>query len=245
MRNAWLPVTLAALILAAIAFWRWGEPRVSSESGVPRSAGQAALVDQAGAPGRPLAAAMPLPEGLLPGQTHRDVRDRIRSRLVGNQPLFADDRAFEEARQQLVLFSTGLDPDAAARSPLANERRLHDGRHWIRYDMRVLAARAEGDRFILPLPGYSAAEAEIDLVETGTGAFHWSGRLLGILGGTFRITQDFTDKYAVGSIQTPQGEYLLEVKAGSGWVTDSGKEFVLPPDGNDTIMAPGEPPHRH
>jgi hypothetical protein len=61
-------------------------------------------------------------------------------------------RTHDRARQQQVLFFAGevTDREAAA-SPLATERCLQDGRQWIRYDIQVLAARAEGDRFMVPL----------------------------------------------------------------------------------------------
>ncbi len=241
-----LAIPAALLAAVAAAWWWWSNHDIGSDSKASQRTDQAGRADPAPPPRQDLAPpTLALPEGLLAGQAQPDVRERIRSRKVGTQPLFPDDKSLAQARQQMVLFSTGLAAHAAAQSPLANERRLQDGRQWISYDMQVLAARAEGDRFILPVPGESATEAEIDLVETGTGTLQWSGRLLGMGGGTFHITQHFADQYAVGSIRTPHGEYLLEVKAGIGWVTDAGKEFVLPPDGKDTVSPTGTHPHRH
>lgn len=187
-----------------------------------------------------------LPERLLSANRHVDVIQRIRARQVDGRALFSDEQAFVRARQKQVLFATGdVIPRDAAHSPLANERRLQDGRHWIRYDMEVLAARAEGDVFLLPLMG-SAVEAEIEAVDIIEGQYRWSGRLLGPEGGTFHITQALGDGYAVGAITTPHGQYLLEAKGGKGWLAESHKEFFLPPDGNDTVTDDGaQPAHSH
>ena len=187
-----------------------------------------------------------IPEHLLMGDSYRDVVQRIRARQVDGRALFPTDDAFAHARQQRVLFSPGVSPAAAARSPLANERRLQDGRQWIRYDVRVLAARAEGDRFVLPLSAAVATEAEIESGDVVQGQLRWSGRLLGPEGGTFSITQAMGDQYAVGSIRTPAGEFLLEAKGGTGWVVESSKEFFLPPGGNDTVSDDGSHlKHKH
>ncbi len=176
-----------------------------------------------------------MPERLMAGPANTEVRQRILARLVEGRPVFRDAAALDEARHQQVLFATGVSPHVASQSPLANQRRLQDGRQWISYDMRVLSARAEGDTFLLPLPDTGPVQAEIQLVEVVAGQLRWSGRLLGGTGGTFHITQSLSDQYAVGAIQTPEGEFLLESKAGTGWVTSSDKEFVLPPGGNDTV----------
>lgn len=180
-----------------------------------------------------------IPEHLLMGERYTDVVARIRARQVDGRALFANDQAFAQARQQQVLFAAGVPSHEAAASALADPRRLQDGREWIRYDLQVLAARAEGDRFLLPLHSGGAAQAEIDAVDMVDGQHRWSGRLLGPEGGTFKITQVFGDQYAIGAIRTPAGEFLLEAKGGIGWVVESGKEFFLPPDGNDTISDDG------
>ena len=176
-----------------------------------------------------------MPEKLLAGDKYNTMVERIRARHTGSQPLFRDDQAYAEALAQQVLFAEGVSAQSAAQSPLANERRMQDDRLWITYDMRVLAARAEGDQFVLPMPGGAAVQAEIDTVKLIQGQYLWSGRLLGQLGGTFHITQVFDDHYAVGHFTTPTGEYLLEAKGGTGWMVESHKEFALPTDGNDTM----------
>lgn len=233
MRRFIFTALAAAVVVAVGIWWLTSEPAGTPQGTplAPRPPGDSS----AGLPLVPSGSFLALPERLASGQVSQDVRERIRSRTVGLQPLFADDQAFEAARQQQVLFTTSVSPQSASQSLLANERRLQDGRQWISYDMRVLAARAEGDRFLLPFPGSSASQAEIDAVEVVGGHYRWTGRILGGSGGTFHITQAFADQYAVGAFKTAEGEYLLEVKSGVGWVANSRDEFVLPPDGNDTL----------
>lgn len=230
----------AALLAVGGGLWAVWSPT----SDVPSAVAPSAQIKASQA-----ATGVAMPERLLDANRQLDVMQRIRARQVGGRPLFADEQAFQLARQQQVLFAEGgLMPHDAEQSPLASERRLQDGRHWIRYDMRVLAARAEGDRFLLPLMG-SAVEAEIESVYIIDGQHRWSGRLLGPEGGTFHITHAVSDDYAVGAINTPHGEYLLESKGGKGWVAESHKEFFLPPDGNDTRTDEGVRPapsaHKH
>ena len=233
----------ALLVVAGGWGWSW----ITGATGLPVAAEQAPLAG--GAASAPSAVNVALPERMLVSADQAGAPERIRSRRADGRPLFADDQALEQARQRQVLFATG---DVIARevadSPLANDRRLKDGRRWIRYDMEILAARAEGDQFLLPVMGGEAQEAEIEAVEVIQGQYRWTGRLLGPDGGTFHISQAFGDRYAVGSIKTTRGEYLLEVKDGKGWVAESSKEFVLPPDGNDTVSADGvggHHPHAH
>jgi hypothetical protein len=227
---------LLASLLTAGGLGLWVTPSGDTALGVVLTSG-------ANAPGQgnasdvlaPPITSVAITEQLLAGDEYKSKVGVIRARHTGSQPLFRDDQAYAEARAQQVLFAEGVSAQAAAQSPLANERRLQDDRLWITYDMRVLAARAEGDQFVLPMPGAAAVDAEIDTVKLIQGQYLWSGRLLGPLGGTFHITQVFDDHYAVGHITTPTGEYLLEAKGGTGWMVESHKEFVLPPDGNDTM----------
>jgi hypothetical protein len=228
----------AALAIAAALLWVALRPAPTTGVVLAPGVTPAAAVGDTGAPTLPHTSTA-MPEHLLMGERYQDVVQRIRARQVDGRPLFATEQAFAQARQQRVLFAVDVSPAEAARSPLADARRLQDARQWIRYDLQVLAARAEGDRFVLPLSAAQAIEAEIDTVDVVQGQLRWSGRLLGPEGGTFSITQAMGDQYAVGAIRTPAGEFLLEAKGGTGWVVDSGKEFFLPPDGNDTISDDG------
>ena len=233
-----LSLLSVALVAAGAGLWQLSAPTPSPGVVLAYRAAEPAQLTEmpaashlGGLPSTTLA----MPERLMAGAANTEVRQRILARLADGQPVFRDPAALDDARQQQVLFSAGVTQQLVNQSPLANERRLQDGRQWISYDMRVLSARAEGDTFLLPLPGATSAQAEIELVEVVRGQFRWSGRLLGEPGGRFHITQSMADKYAVGAIQTAEGEFLLEAKAGTGWITHSNNEFVLPPDGNDTV----------
>ena len=242
-----LSLLSVALVAAAAGLWQLSVPTPSPGVVLASRAAEPAQLTEMPAPshlgGLP-STTLAMPERLMAGAANTEVRQRILARLADGQPVFRDPAALDDARQQQVLFSAGVSQQLVNQSPLANERRLQDGRQWISYDMRVLSARAEGDTFLLPLPGAASIQAEIELVEVVRGQFRWSGRLLGEPGGTFHITQSTADQYAVGAIQTTSGEFLLEAKGGTGWVTSSHNEFVLPPDGNDTLVEDAVPAKR-
>jgi len=166
-------------------------------------------------------------EKLWMGAQADDRVQRLLLRQAGGSAIFASQSDIERARAQTLLFTPLHGDQDVRQSPLANPRRLSDGRLWMDYNMQVLAARVEGDRLVLPLPGVPALEAEIDSVELVNGHYRWSGRLLGLdLAGRFSITQAMADQYAVGSFTTAQGEFLLEAKAGIGWVAHASQEFI-------------------
>ncbi len=238
MRTGYRIALGPAAVLAAGLLWTALRP-TPVVPGVVLAPSAAPAAQTATEPAQALASARGMPEHLLVGDSYKDVVSRIRARQADGRPLFANDDAFGQARQQQVLFATGVPANEAAASPLADARRLADGREWIRYDLQVLAARAEGDRFVLPMAGNLSQLAEIDSVERVEEQYRWSGRILGPEGGTFTITQAFGDQYAIGAIQTPAGEFLLEAKGGTGWVVQADKEFFLPPDGNDTVSDDG------
>jgi hypothetical protein len=179
-------------------------------------------------------------EKLWMGAQANDTVQRLLLRQAGNSAIFASQSDITRARAQTLLFSPVHAQQDLRQSPLANPRRLSDGRLWMDYNMQVLAARVEGDRLVLALPGMPAVEAEIDTVELVNGHYRWSGRLLGLdLAGRFSITQAMADQYAVGSFNTAQGEFLLEAKAGIGWVANATQEFVHSEDGLHETEAEG------
>lgn len=246
LRTPYKAALLASIALAAgLALWLTRSDKIAP--GVVLAPAASAAPEGAAHNGAALPdTSMPMPEHLLAGDTYKTVAERIRARRTGSQPLFRDDQDFAQARAQQMLFAEGVSQQTISQSPLANERRLDDDRLWINYDMRVLAARAEGDRFMLPMPSAQAAQAEIDSVELVEGQYRWSGRILGQPGGTFTITQAFDDQYAIGTLATPTAEYLIEAKSGIGWVAEATMEFVLPPDGNDTVSDDGSHTgHKH
>jgi hypothetical protein len=246
LRTPYKAALLVAIALAAgLALWLARRAKIAPGVVLAPAASTASHGDAHSGDALP-ATSMPIPEHLLAGDSYKTVVERIRARRSGSQPLFGDDQAFAQARAQQMLFAEGVSEHTIRQSPLANQRRLNDDRQWISYDMRVLAARAEGDRFMLPMPSANAAEAEIDSVELVEGQYLWSGRILGQPGGTFSITQAFDDQYAIGTLSTPTAEYLIEAKSGIGWVAEATQEFVLPADGNDTVSDDGSHQgHKH
>lgn len=232
------------LVLGALGLLLWQMPGPDMGPGVVLTAGPEPQVLTT-TPAAPAAPQMAVPEPLLAGQQpFQNVEERVRARRVGAQALFPDAQAYAQARQKVSLFAEGAPPSAIDQSLLVNERRRSDARQWIRYDLQVLAARAEGDQFLLPIDGI-AMQAQIDTVELLQGQYRWSGRILGHGGGSFHITQSFADQYAIATLQTPAGEFLLEAKNGIGWIAASDKEFVLPDDGHDGIVDTNAAPHKH
>lgn len=182
-------------------------------------------------PPRQLAPAAPplgsVSEKLWLGALSQDAMQRVLSRHTGEQPFFSSASEVSAARSQPQLFTQSRDTARFAQSPLANARRLSDDRMWMDYDMRTLAARVEGDSFLIPLPGHGAVTAEIEAVKLVDGQHRWEGRLLGMdERGTFSITQSWNDQYAVGTLRTVHGDFVLEAKSGLGWVAPSAKEFI-------------------
>ena len=238
------PLKLAGLllVLGGVGFL-WIAPFESARTDTQGLSGPAAL----GASSAESVSAMPqtaaaIPEHLLMVQSVKTIHARIRSRRVNQQLLFPNDQAFEQARLKESLFTSGVTPEVAAQSPLANPQRLKDGRLWFSYDLNVLGARAEGDKFSLQIPGSGTVQAEIERVDVVQGQYRWSGRIINQPDSRFFITQVFSEQYAVGTINTPFGEFQLESKSGTGWISPASGEFRLPPDGNDT-MAPDH--HKH
>lgn len=229
-----LLILLGALGLG-LGLWQMRGPD-SAEGVVLAEPHAQALPQQHGATPAPADTPIALPERLVAAQQGlHTVEERVRARRAGAQALFPDAQAYARARQKDTLFAEGVPPGAADQSLLNNERRRTDGRQWIRYDLQVLAARAEGDQFLLLIDGLSL-QAQIDAVELVQGQYRWSGRILGQGGGSFYITQSFGDQYAIGTVHTPSGEFLLEVKNGIGWVATAEQEFVLPADGHDGLV---------
>jgi hypothetical protein len=242
-RTGVLLILLGALGLGLGLWQLWGP---DSATGVVLAEPHAQSIPQPhGATPAPAGTLIALPERLVAAQQGLNtVEDRVRARRSGAQALFPDAQAYAQARQKVSLFAEGVSPSARDQSLMVNERRRSDERQWIRYDLQVLAARAEGDQFLFPIDGI-AIRAQIDTVELLQGQYRWSGRILGHGGGSFHITQSFGDQYAIGTVQTPAGEFLLEAKNGIGWIAPADKEFVLPADGQDGIFDTNAKTHKH
>lgn len=242
MLRGWALRVLAAsaLLLGVCAWWLAVDgqvttnlPPMAAQAPSPASPGPTSVVPSPPPPGT-------VSEKLWLGAQADDTVQRLLLRQAGGSAIFASQSDIERARAQTLLFTPLHAQQDLRQSPLANPRRLSDGRLWMDYNMQVLAARVEGDRLVLPLPGMPAVEAEIDMVELVNGHYRWSGRLLGLdLAGRFSITQAMADQYAVGSFNTAQGEFLLEAKAGIGWVANADQEFIQMEDGLHDTEANG------
>lgn len=177
-------------------------------------------------------------EKLVHENMSHDMTQLVMARRSSLGPVFSSKQEMEQARAQSMLFSPEKTAQNTMGSPLANARRLEDDRLWIDYDMKILGARVEGDSFDIHLPGYKTVKAEIESVEMSNGQYRWQGRIEDFSNpGRFSISHAFADQYAVGSITVGTQEFLLEAKSGLGWITHSGNEFELPPDGQDGIEA--------
>lgn len=222
IRLKWRTRALLGLLLLAcsLLFWRW----------------LSHTVDSTPAP----VVAVPLTEQLwLTPTVEGDILQRVAQRQSEGVSLFPNAASILQAREEPSLFEpTKRDAASLSRSPLATSERLQPGHLWIDYSLQVLAARVEGDKFEVHLPGLSNVMAEIDRVELVQGRHRWLGRLTGLPDvGHFSITQSVQSQYAVGAFTTAYGEFLLEAKDGLGWVAESSLEFRLPPDGKDYIHA--------
>lgn len=223
------------MALAGLAFWIGGRETpsdvVMAEALRPKTTD---VLDAASA-----APSGVILEKLWLGERAKEIIPRVLTRESANRPFFHHPQEVVQAREQALLLLPARDVHAIQASPLANPRRLADGRAWMQYDMRVLASRVEGDTFVLSVPGLSSFNAVIDAVEMVHGQYRWSGRLLDLSEpGGFSITQSMNDRYAVGSLKTPLGEYLLEAKDGLGWVVSSQKEFVFGAGHQDAVHVP-------
>jgi hypothetical protein len=239
--RGWTPWVLASALLLGATAW-WVAPDEQAPTSLATMSAQLPVSHlpalNASKRGQPPPGTVS--EKLWMGAQADDTVQRLLLRQAGGSAIFASQSDIERARAQTLLFTPLHAQQDLRQSPLANPRRLSDGRLWMDYNMQVLAARVEGDRLVLPLPGMPAVEAEIDMVELVNGHYRWSGRLLGLdLAGRFSITQAMADQYAVGSFNTAQGEFLLEAKAGIGWVANADQEFIQMEDGLHDTEANG------
>jgi len=153
--------------------------------------------------------------------------------------LFRDAEDIERARVKSSIFMP-TDPDLViAQLGFMSQKQKTDGRNFIKYDMRTLESRVEGDVIDIPLSeiGFNV-KAIIDTVESINGMLRWSGHIMDFQeGGKFTITHAIQDKYAVGTFETPLGNFSLEAKNGVGWVVNQKTDFFLLP-GGDTVHSP-------
>lgn len=200
----------------------WGDPRLgtSGDAGAGKDASLA-----------------PLPETLRRPDAGGDVVARVQQRQ-GMYRLFSDAQDIERARGNDALMAPASPTEAIGHLPFLSERQKSDGRGFIRYDDRTLESRVEGDPVDLYLPALGVtAKAVVEQVESLDGMLRWSGRILDFQeGGRFSVTHALRDDYAVGTFDTPLGNFAMEVKNGWGWVATQASDFVLPPGGDDGLV---------
>ena len=168
----------------------------------------------------------------LSGSVVQRIQQRQNSSLI-----FRDAEDIERARVKNSIFMA-TNPDlVASQLSFLSQKQKTDGRNFIAYDMRTLESRVETDTIEIPLSEIGlTVKAIIDSVESINGMLRWSGHILDFQEeGRFTITHAIQDKYAVGTFETPLGNFSLEAKNGVGWVVNQNTDFFLPPDG-DTML---------
>jgi hypothetical protein len=175
-----------------------------------------------------------MPEVSMATAASADVLQRLQQRHP-EATFFRDAKDVAAARQQSALYGPATPESVTALWGPLTEQQKTDGRRPIRYDLRTLESRVEGDTVDLWLPHLeTSVKAQIEQVQSIDGLLRWSGRIIDLQeGGTFTITHAAGDQYAVGMINTPFGQFSLQSKAGVGWVVKAENEFVLPADGDD------------
>ena len=244
----------AVILCAAAAVWLYPE-RDAPKSVVPASPatseqtafggifgtapGETGTTAAAKSPAADLAA---LPETLRnPSAATNGVVERVLQRDRGNR-LFSDAADVERARADDTLMTVAPAETALGHLGFLTDRQRTDGRTFVRYDLRTLSARVEGDAvdILLPVSGVSA-KGVVDQVETVDGMTRWTGHLLDFQeGGQFAVTHAPADDYAIGTFTTPLGTFAMEAKGGWGWIASQSKDFFLPAGGDDGMHVPEE-----
>lgn len=173
------------------------------------------------------------------GVSAGDVIGRIQQRQAMSR-LFADAKDIERARSENALMAPSSSETAINRMGILSQRQKSDGRAFVQYNLRTLESRVEGDQFDIFLPGAGlTTKAVIEQVESVDGMLRWTGRILDFQeGGKFSVMHALQDNYAVGTFDTPLGNFSMEAKNGWGWVAPQSADFFLPPDGNDGLHVP-------
>jgi hypothetical protein len=242
------------LTIAALSLWLWhaqaaaDAERLGPTSSSPATAAGTGLADGFAtsadtATTAQQAALSALPETLRhPGAPHDPIA-RVQQRHAMSR-FFADAQDIRRARAESTLMVPARPADAIGAMGILSERQQSDGRSFIRYEPRTLESRIEGDTLDIFLPGVGlTARAVVDRVDSVDGLLRWSGHFLDFQeGGTFSVTHALGDRYAVGTFDTPVGNFSMEAKNGWGWVAPPSSDFALPPGGGDGLHATAPQP---
>jgi len=242
--------TATALAVAAVSFWLRDEPAATGAGPVlapptpSAAASDTGLADRFTLPGDTAAEARqadlsPLPETLRQPVAGLDAVARVQQRHAMSR-FFTDAQDIERARGDNVLMVPAMPGEAIAAMGILSERQKSDGRAFMRYELRTLESRVEGDPIDVFLPNLGlTARAVVDQVESVDGLLRWSGHFVDLQeGGTFSVTHALGDRYAVGTFNTPMGSFSMEAKNGWGWVAPPASDFVLPAGHDDGMRAP-------
>lgn len=179
--------------------------------------------------------------GDLPAQAAQSNPDQGRlAEVLARRPHGGLDPARVAASLQKTMINQIADPEKVfAALPWLSEKQRHDGRGFIEYDPYVIETKFVGDQVDVFLPELGiTATAVIDRVEhVDDDIIRWQGTFSNFSGGQnkFTLTQTLKDQYAVGTIETPMGNFNMESKNGYGWVINQQADFYLPKDGHDTM----------
>ncbi|HUD31476.1 MAG TPA: metalloprotease secretion chaperone CpaB [Variovorax sp.] len=247
--------TATTLAVGAVSFWLRDEPAATGAgpalAPLPPSVSDVAsgtgLADRFTLPGDTAAEARqadlsPLPETLRQPVAGLDAVARVRQRHAMSR-FFTDAQDIERARGDDVLMVPAVPAEAIAGMGILSERQKSDGRAFMRYELRTLESRVEGDPLDIFLPNLGlTAKAVVDRVESVDGLLRWSGHFVDLQeGGTFSVTHALGDRYAVGTFDTPMGSFSMEARNGWGWVAPPSSDFSLPAGHDDGVQAPLPP----
>lgn len=166
--------------------------------------------------------------------------------IVARRPFYKLDQRQVQAALAKTAMWQFADPQKAAQAlPWLTAKQKSDGRAFIEYDPYVLESKFVGDQIDVFLPelGLTAKAVIDDIRPLDDDIIRWQGHFTDFSAGqsSFSISQTLKDQYAVGSFQTPLGNFNMESKNGMGWVVNQEKDFFLPENGQDAVHADAHP----
>lgn len=172
--------------------------------------------------------------------------DKAAEAVMARRPFYKLDKQQVQAALNKTAMWQFADPQQATQAlPWLTEKQKTDGRAFIQYDPYVLESKFVGDQIDVFLPELGmTAKAVIDEISpVDNDIIRWQGHFVDFNDGNsgFSISQTLKDQYAVGSIQTPLGNFNMESKNGMGWIVNQEKDFFLPANGQDAIQGDAHP----